>query len=474
MTLSQYLTTQLAKSHHSYSQRNPKSQKAHEDSLAHLPGGNTRTVIHADPFPLTFVKGDRATLTSIDGHQYVDLLGEFSAGIFGHSDPRIANAIKGALSQGWNYGGTCLYEKELARKVCERFGPSGLELVRFTNSGTEANTMAIATAINVTGRKKILVFSSGYHGGTLVFPLAVMKSDKVATMNLPYDFVYAPYNNIDETREILGQLPQDSLAAILVEPIQGSGGCRPGTKQFLSFLRKEADSLGALLIMDEVMASRLAKSGYSAHMDICADILTLGKYLGGGMTIGAFGGRRDIMELFDPAKSKLFHPGTYNNNVFSMAAGIAGLDIYNTLEVDRLNALGDELKKDIQSVFIKHGLYPEKFPGPSTGLVEIDSLKTKTTAQIEGEDNEYIEFPPIFVTGRGSMLNVRFSGEEASMWHALFYHHMLNQGINIAVRGYTPLHLCVSPSDCDAYVRSIEAFVVEHKPMLRSMLKHPV
>ncbi|RJE24355.1 Glutamate-1-semialdehyde 2,1-aminomutase [Aspergillus sclerotialis] len=447
MTLSQYLTTQLAKAHHSYSQRNPKSQKAYEDSTEHLPGGNTRTVIHADPFPLTFVKGDQNTLTSIDGHKYIDLLGEFSAGIFGHSDPRIAVAVKDALSRGWNYGGTSVYEKEMARKVCERFGPSGLELVRFTNSGTEANTMAIATALNVTGRKKILVFSSGYHGATLVFPLALMKGDKVATMNLPHDFVYAPYNNIEETREILGQLPRDSLAAILVEPIQGSGGCRPG----------------------HVIPSR--KIRLLCQMNIRADILTLGKYIGGGMTIGAFGGRRDIMELFDPTKSKLLHPGTYNNNVVSMAAGIAGLDIYNALEVDRLNALGEELRKDIQSVFIKHGLYPENFPGPSTGFVEIDSLQKNAMVQIEAEGNEHIELPPIFVTGRGSMLNVRFSGEEASMWQALFYHHMLSSGINIAARGYTALHLRVSPSDCDAYVRSIEAFVVEHKPMLKSMLK---
>lgn len=471
MTLSQYLTTELAKAHHSYSLRNPKSQKAYENSTAHLPGGNTRTVIHADPFPLTFVKGDRGTLTSIDGHQYIDLLGEFSAGIFGHSDARIANAVKDALSGGWNYGGTSVHEKEMARKVCERFGPSGLEMVRFTNSGTEANIMAIGTAINVTGRKKILVFSSAYHGATLVFPLALMKGEKLATINLPYEFVYAPYNNVDETRDILARLPRDSLAAILVEPIQGSGGCRPGTQEFLSFLRKEADSHGALLIMDEVMSSRLGESGYSAQMNIRADILTLGKYIGGGMTIGAFGGRRDIMELFDPTKSKLMHAGTYNNNVVSMAAGIAGLDIYTASEVNRLNALGEDLRENIQSVFIKHGLYSENFPGPSTGFVEIDSLQKNTVVQLETEGNEPIDLPPIFVTGRGSMLNVRFSGDDASLWHALFYHHMLRSGINIAVRGYTALHLCVSPSDCDAYVRSIEAFVVEHEPMLKSMLK---
>ncbi|EED16131.1 acetylornithine aminotransferase, putative [Talaromyces stipitatus ATCC 10500] len=458
MTVADYLAAQLAESHRAYIERNPKSRIAYENSFAYLPGGNTRTVIHADPFPLTFASGEGSTLTSVDGHKYVDLLGEFSAGIFGHSNPRIANAITDAMTRGWNYGGTCTYEKELASKVCERFGPSGLQLVRFTNSGTEANTMAIATAQNVTGKKKILVFSSGYHGGTLVFPLAVMKGETVAPMNLPHDFVYAPYNNISETREILDHLPQDSLAAILVEPIQGSGGCRPADRRFLNFLRTEADERKALLIMDEVMASRLGYSGYSAEMNIRADIMTLGKYLGGGMTIGAFGGRRDIMELFDPTKSKLFHPGTYNNNVFSMAAGITGLDIYDASEVDRLNNLGEKLKTDIQAILMNHGLYPDSYRSPAAGLMEIDSLLTGTEGYIDDHSDKLIQLPSMFVTGRGT----------ASQWQALFYHHMLERNINIAVRGYTPLHLQVSASDCKAYVESIEAFVIKHKAMLTS------
>ncbi|KAI7971304.1 hypothetical protein EIK77_007358 [Talaromyces pinophilus] len=467
MTVADYLVAELAESHRAYRERNPQSRIAYENALAYLPGGNTRTVIHADPFPLTFVKGERSTLISIDGHKYIDLLGEFSAGIFGHSDHRIANAITDAMTRGWNYGGACTYEKELARKACERFGPSGLELVRFTNSGTEANTVAIATALNITKRKKILVFSSGYHGGTLVFPLSLMKGEMEAPMNLPHDFVYAPYNNISETREILCQLPQDSLAAILVEPVQGSGGCRPADRKFLQFLRTEADERKALLIMDEVMASRLGYSGYSASIGIRADIITFGKYLGGGMTIGAFGGRRDIMELFDPTKSKLFHPGTYNNNVFSMAAGITGLNIYDESEVERLNKLGEELKQDIQTILMRHSIYPDSFPSPSAGLMEIDSLQAgTTTAYTDYYPNQSILLPSMFVTGCGSMLNVRFSGPEAPTWQALFYHHMLERNINIAVRGYTPLNLHVSASDCRAYLESIEAFVIKHKAML--------
>ncbi|KAF4333053.1 acetylornithine aminotransferase [Fusarium beomiforme] len=207
------------------------------------------------------------------------------------------------MDGGWNFGGNSVWEKKLAKSMCERFRPSGMDLVRFTNSGTEANTTVLAAAVAITGKKKILVFSSGYHGSTLVFPSSSIQNRIPSIMNLPHEFIYAPYNNIEETRLVLSSADTNSLAAILVEPIQGSGGCQPASPQFLHFLREVADNTKALLIVDEVMASRLGKSGYVAEIGIKADFLTLGKYLGGGMTFGAFGGRRDLMERFDPTKA---------------------------------------------------------------------------------------------------------------------------------------------------------------------------
>jgi glutamate-1-semialdehyde 2,1-aminomutase len=470
MATASYVEKALQGAHEEYSKRNPRSQKAHEDAHAHLPGGNTRTVLHMEPFPITWASAAGGTLKSIDGDTYVDLLGEFSAGIFGHSEPRIAEAVQVGLSKGWNYGGNSQTEKHFAQKVCERFGPSGIELVRFTNSGTESNTTALGAALAITKRRKILVFSSGYHGSTLVFSMALMQGSTAPSMNLPHEFVYAPYNNIAETSAILKDLPQDSLAAILVEPIQGSGGCRAATKQFLHFLRDTADKTGAFLIFDEVMSSRLGYSGYSATQGVRGDLVTLGKYVGGGMTFGAFGGRRDIMELFDPSKNQLFHPGTYNNNVLSMHAGLVGLDIYNAGEVDRLNKLGEDLKTKVQQIFIDEGIYPDAVKDASSNLIEIDSLQHGGSVQLQiGEDSTaHVKVPPMFITARGSMLNVRFSGPDAAKWQGLFHHYMLARNIHIAVRGYTPLTLAATQAHIDDYIKAIHEFVQAHKKALIS------
>lgn len=462
-----YVTSALSDARDQYVKRNPVSNKLQVDGSKYLPGGNTRTILHVNPFPLTFSSGKGATLTSVDGDTYVDFLGEYSAGIFGHSNAQIMEAVTTALSNGWNFGGQCTYEKTLANKVVKRFQSSGLEQVRFTNSGTESNTMAIAAATYITGRKKILVFSGGYHGGTLIFPMEVMQNPTMPTANLPHEYVFAPYNNIPETEAIISGLPSESLAAILVEPLQGSGGCRPASPEFLNFLRQLAHALGAVLIVDEVMASRLGPEGYCATASIRADMITLGKYIGGGMTFGAFGGRRDIMQIFDPSVSRLQHPGTYNNNIVTMAAGIAGLDIYNSQEVDRLNERGKLMKEALQEILIRHGIYRNHTAGASRNIIEIDSFEGSTI--IKPDDGSSIaqeELPKMFVTGEGSMLNVRFSGEDRAAWQALFYHHMLTRNIYLAPRGYTPLHLALRDSDVDLYVSAVEDFVTAHKAAL--------
>jgi len=461
-----YARNALERAHEQFRARNPASEKAHHDAHDHLPGGNTRSVLHVEPFPITWVSGKDATLVSLDGDVYTDLLGEFSAGIFGHSEARIKDAVAKGMSGGWNFGGNSLLEKRFAAKVCERFGPSGIDLVRFTNSGTEANTTAIGAAVAITSRRKILVFSSGYHGSTLVFPMALMKGSTAPSMNLPYEFVFAPYNNIPETRSALDKIGPSSLAAILVEPVQGSGGCRPGTKEFLQYIRKVCDDTGALMIVDEVMASRLGVGGYIATQGVKGDIITLGKYVGGGMTFGAFGGRKDIMERFDPSKGQLFHPGTYNNNILSMSAGLVGLEIYNAAEVERLNKLGEVTKREIQQVLIEERIYPSTIASGLADIVETDSFERDSSFEISGDSHTLDKLPPMFITGRGSMLNVRFSGPNSAVWQALYYHHMLSKNIHVAVRGYTPLHLRVSQDHISHYVSAIRDFVLLHKSEL--------
>lgn len=464
-----YATDALASARVEYTKRNPESEKLQAKGASYMPGGNTRTILHVLPFPLTFASGKGATLTSVDGDKYLGFLGEYSAGMFGHSNNDIKEAVSAAMANGWNFGGQCTYEKVLAKMVVERFYDSGLELVRFTNSGTESNTMAIAAALNFSGRKKILVFTGGYHGGTLIFPPEYIQNPNVPNSNLPHDFVFAPYNNIDETQKVLDDLPPSTLAAVLLEPLQGSGGCRPASPAFLKFLRNRATEMGALLIVDEVMASRLGPHGYCATVGIRADLITFGKYIGGGMTFGAFGGRKDIMALFDPSKSAIQHPGTYNNNIVTMAAGIAGLDIYDAAAVAALNARGRNMKIKLQEILIRNGLYPDHPAGTSRDILEIDSLKAPSMVLDDNGSSPTLEaLPKMFISGEGSMLNVRFSGMDRASWQGLFYHYMLQRNIYLAARGYTPLHLALTDSDVDQYVAAVNEFVTEHREALLS------
>ena len=462
-----YVESALRAAHEHYVERNTKSHKLHIHGHAHLPGGNTRTILHTQPFPLTFDSGNGAKLTSVDGDTYVDFLGEYSAGIYGHSNPIIADAVAKTMKKGWNFGGQCTDEKVLAQKVVERFQASGIERVRFTNSGTEANTMAIAGAVAKTGRDHVVVCSGGYHGSTLIFPIDYMHNPRRPSSNLPHKFVFVPYNNISETKAILERVGPQKIAAILVEPLQGAGGCRPGSPEYLHFLRQQADELAAVLIVDEVMASRLGPNGYCASIGLQADIITLGKYLGGGMTFGAFGGKREIMQVFDPSQDGgIQHPGTYNNNCVTMAAGIAGLKIYDSKNVHRLNELGRSLKVALQEIFIKRGIYNTNDEGSARSIIEIDSFSNP----IKVASKEFLptdaELPRMFVTGEGSLLSVRCSGDDRLSWQALLYHHFLSRGIHTAPRGYIALHLELNQSDVMRYVAAIEEFLDEHQEQL--------
>ncbi|KAG4435966.1 hypothetical protein IFR05_008547 [Cadophora sp. M221] len=461
------LLASLAIAQQEYSLSNPQSLKAHEEACLDFPGGNTRTVLHASPFPITFGMGKGAELTSIDGKVHVDFLGEYTAGIYGHSNEKIASAVAEAMSKGWNYGGPNLYERELARMVTQRFSPSGIELVRFTNSGTESNTMALAAATAFTKRKKILVFKNGYHGGTLSFPDSL---DPVNT-NLPHEFVFAPYNDIEGTKSALSFLPQHSLAAIIVEGMQGSGGCIVGDPKFLQFLNTTAQHLGALFIVDEVMTSRLAYNGLSASLGLKPDLVTLGKWIGGGMTFGAFGGRKEIMSMFDPGNGILGHSGTFNNNVVTMAAGCCGMDIYNEQEVKRLNALGDDLRQRIEKLLVEYrirSLKPvSKATSSTTQENELECPFSGVVPNGKRVFSSQVQKNSMGVTGQGSMLCIHFYGPSESTLKALFWHHMLDYGIYMAQRGFIALNLELTTEHVSRFEESTREFIIRYEDALR-------
>ncbi len=322
-----------------YISNNPRSRELYEEAKDVMPGANTRTVLHYEPFPVTIARGDGAKIYDVDGHEYNDFLCEYTAGLYGHNNPVIAKAIHKALDEGVTLGGPNMMEAKLARLMCERF--PAVDRVRFCNSGTESNILALGAARTFSGRSDIIVFDGSYHGSVLTFvgnnPL-----------NLPFPIHRITYNDTHAAVELINKLGA-SLAAVLIEPMIGAGGGIPATTEFLHGLRTATEATGALLIFDEVMTSRLTAHGLHGHYQIRPDLVTFGKYLGGGLTFGAFGGRADILDCFDPSKANAWpHAGTFNNNVLTMAAGYTGLSEVFTADVaDDFYARGNRFRTDM-------------------------------------------------------------------------------------------------------------------------------
>lgn len=411
---------------------NPKSRTIQEQAEKAMPGGNTRTVLHYHPFPLRFARGEGCYLWDADGHQLVDFLGEYTAGLYGHSEPVIRDAIKQAADDGWVLGGPNLLEARLAQAVVDRF--PALERVRFTNSGTEANMMAIATARAFTGRDRVMVFHGAYHGGVLYFG--------GSPLNAPFDYVMGDYNDPEGAAAMIRE-QGDRLACVLVEPMCGSGGCLPASEAFLEALRGATEATGALLIFDEVMTSRLSPGGLHGLLGIRPDLVTLGKYLGGGLSFGAFGGRADILERFDPRRPDAWpHAGTFNNNVFTMSAGLAGLThLYTPERAVMLNAAGDSLRGRLNDAITRRGL-------------------------------------PMVVTGRGSMMSVHpgrhaptsppESARRPRKLVDLMHLDLIAAGVYTARRGMVVLSLPMGAPEFDRFAAAFEEFLDARRPVIEA------
>lgn len=335
-----------------FADRNPGSRQYFERARQHLPGGHTRTVLTHPPFPLLFTGGQGATLTDTDGHQYIDLLGDYTAGLLGHSERRVLDPVTAALGVNVSVGGIHPAEARLAELMCERFQ---IDRVRFTNSGTEANLMAITTATQATGRKKLMVFWGGYHGGVLYF------ASGPAAWNAPYDFVLAPYNDLPGALAVIEEHGSE-LAAVIMEPMLGSGGCVPATAEFAQGVFAAARAAGAVCIADEVMTSRHGRSGMLHLLGARADVTTYGKYIGGGFSFGAFGGTAELLDQFDTSPDAgrtnvISHAGTFNNNIATMTAGGAVLGEVFTADVAEAHtARGDEFRAQVAAVLARHSL----------------------------------------------------------------------------------------------------------------------
>jgi len=300
-----------------------------------MPGGVNSPVrafksVGRDPLYIERAKGSR--IYDVDGNEFIDYIGSWGPMILGHANDRVINAIKEAADNSTSFGASSEKEIELA-KLVKRFVPS-IEIVRMVNSGTEATMSAMRLARGFTGREKIIKFEGCYHGhgdsflskaGSGVATLGLPDSPGV-TKSTARDTLNAKYNNIESVRELVEQ-QRGEIAAIFIEPVAGNMGCVMADAGFLSELRELCTAEGILLIFDEVMSGfRVARGGAQGIHNISPDLTTFGKIIGGGLPVGAYGGRGDIMSLIAPS-GPVYQAGTLSGNPLAMAAGIETLSI---------------------------------------------------------------------------------------------------------------------------------------------------
>ncbi|ORY32020.1 pyridoxal phosphate-dependent transferase [Naematelia encephala] len=406
-----------------YSAKNPESKAAFDEAVTVLPGGGTRKTLYVDPFPLFITGGKGQHVTDVDGHEYWDLAGDFVSGLYGKTNPILRSAIMEALDSGIQLGMHTKKEAEFATLIRDRL-PS-MELIRFTNSGTEANLQAICASMHYTGRSKVAVFSNSYHGGVVAdfYPGGARANEPGSlTLKVPFDYLICPYNDLEKTRELVNDL-KDDVACIIVEPMQGAGGCIPGTPEFLRGLRELSKAIGAVLIFDEIQTARLAYNGLQGVYEIKPDMTTIGKYFGGGLAFGAYGGRKEIMSMFDTRKAvHVKVGGTFNNSIMTVSAGIAALRYVMTRPaLEKVNTLGDMMRAEIMALFAKLGA-------------------------------------PFEMTGVGAINEIHclLPGPEGLSGQHLLFFGLLDKGIAIAQRGLCALTLLAEEGDIHRLTRAIQ------------------
>ena len=307
----------------------------YQDACKYIPGGvnsPVRAFRGVGGEPVFFKRAAGAYATAADGRRFIDYVGSWGPMILGHAHPQVIKAVQETAADGLSFGAPTELETRLARHVIELM-PS-MELVRFVSSGTEATMSAIRLARGFTGRDTIVKFEGCYHGhsdsllikaGSGALTLGVPTSPGVPKA-LANHTVTLTFNDADQVREVFRQIG-GQIACIIVEPVAGNMNCVPPAPGFLETLRSECDRSGALLIFDEVMTGfRVALGGAQALYGVRPDLTTLGKIIGGGMPVGAFGGRRDIMERLAPL-GPVYQAGTLSGNPVAMIAGITTLDL---------------------------------------------------------------------------------------------------------------------------------------------------
>ena len=429
-----------------YERSNPKSKEAFERSCRVLPGGVSRTLCYFPPFPCQTAYGEGCRMVDVDGHRRLDLFNCATTLILGHRPPVVVKAVEEQLKRGTAFQTNSGLETVLAETLVERV--ASVEQIRFTNSGSEGTQMAIRAARAFTGRPKVAKMEGGYHGthdcvensvrvpagsgGPAEAPVAVVGSAGI-TPGVLDDVVIIPYNNLEAARRILAAHASD-LACVIVEPILGSVGFVPAEREFLVGLRYEAKRLGIVFILDEVQSFRLDHGGAQKLFGIEPDLTCFGKIIGGGFPVGGFGGRRDIMALFNTASGSglIPHAGTFNANPITMAAGIATMEQLTEPVYARLNTMGDGLRDRLKAL-------GERYP------------------------------VPMYVSGIGSMFKIHFSEapvrcyrdtlQSSNLIHTALFLFGLNRDVFLSEGGRCCLSVPIGDAELGVYLGVVEEFL---------------
>jgi glutamate-1-semialdehyde 2,1-aminomutase len=333
-----------------YLARTPRSRELFERATASLPGGSTRTTVYTAPYPPYVESGEGLRVRDIDGNVYRDFLGNYTSLILGHAHPAVVAAVVAQVGRGSAFAAPTEIEVRLAEEIRRRV-PS-IERLRFTSSGTEATMFAIRAARAATGRSLIAKFERAYHGTHD----AVMAGTVGVPEVMSGLVVELPWGDADGVERALHGREHE-LAAVIVEPVQGAGGIRSATPEFVTFLRTFTERHGALLIFDEIISFRTGPGGVQERLGIRPDLTTLGKIIGGGYPLAAFGGRADLMDIFDARRpGAVSHGGTFNGNPVAAAAGLATLGELSTDAYARLDTLGERLRRGVVAAIEDGGL----------------------------------------------------------------------------------------------------------------------
>lgn len=329
-----------------YLNRTPLSGAAFAEAGKVVAGGNSRGVGFWFPYPFTLKRAEGHKVWDIDGNEYIDLIYNYTVHIHGHSFPPIVEAARSVMPHGtcWPAGNES--QPLVAAQLVERV-PS-VDLVRFTNTGTEAANLALHIARRLTGRNKVLMARYGYHGQIWEHLISMLNEDTETTLLAEFNDLGSFQRKLDEHG--------DDIAAVFIEPVQGAGGVNVGTPEFLRGLCDITRAAGALIVFDEVMMFRLAHGGYQSVVGASPDLTMFGKFIGGGFPVGAIGGKAEYMSVFDPNNPKVFHSGTFGANPVSMAAGKVALDHLGEPEYQKMERLAKRLQMGLIAAAERQGL----------------------------------------------------------------------------------------------------------------------